>query len=87
MGTGGFSWDRGVGVAVAEGGAVAGKNQTWFQFRERSGANTQPKSGFSIQSQLVWLYHMQDISFRQFVGIFFVFFLSAISFVFLSFLN
>ena len=52
------------------GGGVVGKNQTWFQFRQRSGANTQPKSGVSIQSQLVWLYHMQDIYFRQFVGIF-----------------
>lgn len=69
MGTGGFSWDRGVGVAVG-GWWWFGKNQTWFQFRQRSGANTQPKSGVSIQSQLVWLYHMQDIYFKQFVCIF-----------------
>lgn len=53
------------------GGGLIGKNRTGFQFSQRSGANTQPKSGVSIQSQLVWLYHMQDIYFRQFVSIFY----------------
>lgn len=64
-----------------------GKNQTWFQFRQRSGVKThaQPKSGVSIQSQLVWLYHMQDIYFRSFVGIF-TFYLN-FSFVFFSFVT
>lgn len=58
MGTGEVSWGSGVGQW---GGGVV---RPGFSSDRDRGANA-TQIGVSIQSQLVWLYHMQDIDFRQ----------------------
>lgn len=78
MGTGGFSWDEGAG-AVVEG---VGKNQTWFQFRQRSGKTHNPTRGFLFKAS--W---SGFITCRTFIlgSLLVFFFLSKLSFVFISF--
>lgn len=77
MGTGERSWGGVVAAAVLWGWGCRSEAdpKTGSSSDRHRAASARPKSGVSIQSQLVWLYRTQDIYFKTFVSIFrFVFF-------------
>lgn len=70
MGTGERSWDR---VAMVRRGCWSEAHSVLVETGIR-GRTHNPNQGVPIQSQLVWLYHTQDIYFRAFVIIFRIYF-------------
>lgn len=76
MGTGERRWDGVVAAAELWGWGCRSEAdpKTGSSSDRHRAASAQPKSGVSIQSQLVWLYRTQDIYFKTFVSIFRLFF-------------